>query len=335
MAFRIEEPWQTLQEIYAPTFNWSRVKHGREGEEQAHDLSGGSSPGGSASGSWLLESSSSESSTSGSSSVGASPVRQSPVEQSASDQTLLDQGPVAEYFWPNLVPHIRQGNNANKGAPVKGSCYICLDDLSVAGLAEPPLKERESSLQTCHYTPCGHIFCRPCFTHAIEEQRTRNPSQPESCPTCRLELSCRQCGKMCDMFAAQVPSSPTPSARNLVPVSDHPAVAAAPAMRPTIPEGAPYKLQCRRCEARRSWMDRLARGRWSEAAREIEPGFVPLLYYIMDGLEGERRKCDREAVAKVFMKIIDDEFDDLNRDREDYIQSKMQRLREQGDNPWF
>lgn len=326
MAFRVEEPWQTLQEIYAPTFNWSRVKHGREGEEeeQAHDLSGGSSPGGSASGSWLLESSSSESSASGSSSVGASPDRQSPVEQSAPDQTPLDQGPVAESFWPLLVPHIRQGK------PVKGSCYICLDDLSVAGLAE----EGESSLQTCHYTPCGHIFCRPCFTHAIQEQRRRNPSQPESCPTCRLELSCRQCGKMCNMFTAQVPSSPTrtPSARNhVVPVSDGPAVA----MRPTIPEGAPYRLECRRCEARRSWRARLDRGRWPEAAKEIEPGFVTLLYYIMDGLEGERRKCDREAIAKVFLKILSDEFDDLQRAREDYIQSKMQRRREQDDNPWF
>ncbi|KAF7551152.1 hypothetical protein G7Z17_g5229 [Cylindrodendrum hubeiense] len=335
MAFRTEEkPWESLQEIYAPTFYWPEEREGRDGGEEAHDFSRGSSPGGAYPGE----------SSPGSSSRGGSTIEQSPVDESSLDESLVDESPLeetpsdktprVEFFWPNIAPHIGQGGKRGKEETLRGSCNICYQHLGVDGLPEPKLEEGESC-QTCHYTPCGHMFCRPCFKRAIEGQRERNPNQPETCPTCRLELSCRQCGRMCKIFAAQVPSCPTSSPRNTDPAHDRSAASAAPARMLTIPEGAPYSLECKRCVSRRSWMRRLEQGRWPASADSMEPGFAPFLYCIMDRLESARRTIDRQAIEMAFSKIMDDEFENLSKDREDYIESQTRRLQEQDGNPWF
>ncbi|KAM5360714.1 hypothetical protein ACJZ2D_013592 [Fusarium nematophilum] len=93
--------------------------------------------------------------------------------------------PQREVFWPNLRRHAL--GLAPDAPPVKGSCSICYDDLSIAGLPAP------KDGKQCLIAPCGHGTCPDCWPEPrVNEDGT---SMPRECHTCRLPMECTECGR--------------------------------------------------------------------------------------------------------------------------------------------
>ncbi|KPM42639.1 hypothetical protein AK830_g3918 [Neonectria ditissima] len=73
-----------------------------------------------------------------------SPTRQSPSTgpphgQHSSTEAPKSESPVRESFWPTLRRHILGKTNTTR--PVRASCPICLDDVSIAGLPPPQMDD--------------------------------------------------------------------------------------------------------------------------------------------------------------------------------------------------
>ncbi|KAK7413306.1 hypothetical protein QQX98_007816 [Neonectria punicea] len=298
---------QTLPGVYTPAFQWREDKgivHAEETASQGVDNTQGLSP--------SEECSRVEFAPRQHVSGGPPPTLSPSTEILPGGCALTECGesPLQESFWPNLRRYIR--GNTDTERPLKARCPICHEDFSVAGLPDPQTDDAEPSNNDCKITPCGHIFCRECLKEAMKAQTA---DAARTCPVCRLQLSCRQCGTLAKLATA--PRAPSASA---VPL--------------TMPEGARFEPLCPRCVSRRRWMERLRRGRWPGDAAEMEPGFVLFLFTTLDALEDARQKPTADAVWAAFGSVLEDEFEGLNRERERFIAKDMRRAVEDG-NHWF
>ncbi|KAK7427185.1 hypothetical protein QQZ08_006298 [Neonectria magnoliae] len=300
---------QTLPGAYIPTFQWREDKGGVHAEEiasQEDDDTQGLSPPEECP--WVEFAPGQ--SVSGGPRPGPSPSIEAPPGGCALKES--GESPLRESFWPNLRRYIL--GDADTKRPLKAWCPICREDFSVAGLPEPQANDAEPSNKVGKITPCGHIFCRECLKEAMKAQTA---DAARTCPVCRLQLSCRQCGTLARMVTA--PRAPSASA---VPL--------------TMAEGARFQPRCLRCVSRRRWMERLLRGRWPGDAAQIEPGFVLFLFTTLDALEDARRERTVDAVMAAFQTVLEDEFEELNRERERFIAKEMRRARAAQDgNHWF
>ncbi|KAH7162150.1 hypothetical protein B0J13DRAFT_2149 [Dactylonectria estremocensis] len=272
---------------------------------------------------------------------------QSPLEEPHTGQPPGAQSPTSEYFWPTLKSQIQHFWDQHKGAEVDGTqssntrldtqhgdehprvqaaCNVCLDVLHIPGLSDPD--PAGPAGKDCWLTPCGHIFCRPCFRRVLEAQ---SPDMPRFCPVCRMEFSCRRCGQM--------PRLAHPQVKKVRDSCDDNDLLGSNGL--TIPEGGKFARECLRCSSRRTWAEQVdeQQASGSSPASTLAPGFARLVSSIIDQLEDKNhhrpRVIDRRAVAAAFEDMLESGFQKIKWDRLLYINREMQRLDDERANPWF
>ncbi|KAH7170065.1 hypothetical protein EDB81DRAFT_151848 [Dactylonectria macrodidyma] len=260
--------------------------------------------------------------------------RQTSPTESATGSRSATEEPTSEYFWPNLKAHMQpllNGPGGPKALGLQAACNICLEALHVPGFSDPS----HPAAEACSFTPCGHIFCKPCLRRAIRRQeRLREeedgPDMPKSCPACRMALSCERCGvlpTMCHPIVKQVGDG-----------SDGGDGSAITDML-TIPEGCEFKRECLRCLARKTWAayvdEQDPYAVWSMTVSPATTAFVRLATALLDRQEdAPELPGTRNAVAS-FSDEKKLEFQYAREVRETYIQFEIGMMRGVGGNPWF
>ncbi|KAF4977031.1 hypothetical protein FZEAL_6393 [Fusarium zealandicum] len=223
-----------------------------------------------------------------------------------------------ECFWPVIKAHIYNNNSANPAplTPIHPRCPICHDGLSITTFPEPWDAEGPLS-RHCNLLVCGHVVCQKCVNHlARNSSGGDRPGTLRACPMCRTSLRCSQCSQ--PATCAIVPSHGQ--------AMDKP-------MPGTAPEGIPYKPLCPACEARGDFLDDINNKLWPQDAVDIEVGFVPFFYHLVEKLEARGRPVTEEAIRSVFSRILGDEFPLLMRKREELLCVRRRELAAQ--HSWF
>ncbi|KAF7549331.1 hypothetical protein G7046_g8396 [Stylonectria norvegica] len=203
-------------------------------------------------------------------------------------------------YWPVLKKAML--SNETPETLVKGTCPICLDDISIAGLPAPTTDEENGDGQPLigKLTLCGHVFCRPCFD-AVLSQRG-----PRKCPSCRMLLECSRCS--------------APARNETVPWHGTDPLRAAQ-IPLTTAEGGTHVGLCGPCNGRRRWLANIRAGDYPPRMLEFEPGVIPFLYTTIEAIENHGLPVTPDNLVNAFRTIVTAEFDEVVGIRDNYIRS--------------
>ncbi|RBR08899.1 uncharacterized protein FIESC28_10079 [Fusarium coffeatum] len=184
-------------------------------------------------------------------------------------------------YWPPIQEAIATNNDPSQpNSTAKVQCPICMDEIAVTSF--PPVAPREGDNPGIDPTQgeillCGHVLCQACRTH----------HNAHNCPMCRADLGCTDCGKSSKV--ATIPKEGPPS---------------------TIPDIAKGDdgARCADCNAKRWFNELIEQGEWPNNLADLEPGFVPLFYHVVDKLEAEKTSVTKDTITGTFSNIVRAEF---------------------------
>ncbi|CAG7559272.1 unnamed protein product [Fusarium equiseti] len=193
-------------------------------------------------------------------------------------------------YWPPIQEAIAVNNDASQpNSTAKVQCPICMDDIAVTSF--PPVPPREGDNPDIDPTQgevllCGHVLCKACRTHS----ETVGGNRRRKCPMCRANLRCTDCGR-----PAKTMSIPKEGSASTV---------------PDLAKGD-NGARCADCNSKRWFNEMIQQGEWPNGLADLEPGFVPLFYHVVDKLEAEKQAITKDAITETFSNIIRSEFSDM------------------------
>lgn len=212
-------------------------------------------------------------------------------------------------YWPPIQEAIATNNDPSQpNSTAKVQCPICMDEIAVTSF--PHIAPREGDNPDIDPTQgeilmCGHVLCQACRTH-----HGAAGNRGHSCPMCRADLGCTDCGKSSKV--ATIPKEGSPSAI------------------PDIAKGD-NGGRCTDCNAKRWFNELIEQGEWPNGLADIEPGFVPLFYHVVDKLEAENKAVTKDTINETFSNIVRSEFTGMIGKRAEAIYNRSVTT----DNRWF
>ena len=212
-------------------------------------------------------------------------------------------------YWPPIQEAIATNNDPSQpNSTAKVQCPICMDEIAVTSF--PPVAPRESDNPDIDPTQgeilmCGHVLCQACRTH-----HGAAGNRGHNCPMCRADLGCTDCGKSSKV--ATIPKEGSPSAI------------------PDIAKGD-NGGRCTDCNAKRWFNELIEQGEWPNGLADIEPGFVPLFYHVVDNLEAVKKAVTKDTITETFSNIVRTEFTNMIEKRAEAIYNRSVTT----SNRWF
>ncbi|KAI8721347.1 RING-type domain-containing protein [Fusarium sp. LHS14.1] len=218
----------------------------------------------------------------------------------------------SEHYWPNIKNAILQNPAGQPSSQrMKPQCPICFQNFDITTFRRP-----SGNAPTCVVLFCGHVMCKECLRQTEESGAG---GRDKKCPVCRTALACG-CGQASKTFS--VPDANT----------SPDAVFDAPLTKPESPNRN-IQPKCHRCTASGEFLSRVDNGDLPREAETLEPGAARFIYGAMDALESEGRSVSPESVSSAFESVTNDEYQMLNRHRNDFISQRSRQL--ERENPWY
>ncbi|KAL2693567.1 hypothetical protein Neosp_000127 [[Neocosmospora] mangrovei] len=218
----------------------------------------------------------------------------------------------SEHYWPNIKNAILQNPAGQPSSQrMKPQCPICFQNFDITTFRRP-----SGNAPTCVVLFCGHVMCKECLR---QTEQSRVGGRDKKCPVCRTALACG-CGQASKTFS--VPDANT----------SPDAVFDAPLTKPESPNRN-IQPKCHRCTASGEFLGRVNNGDLPREAETLEPGAAQFIYGAIDALESQGRSVSPESVSSAFESVTNDEYQMLNRYRNDFISQRSQEL--QRENPWY